>query len=57
MKPVSKGAVKHGSMMITHWTPTILDRVKILFGQPIRLCIMGDVQPAVALDTKKTVAE
>lgn len=40
-------------VMVSYWQPSFWDRVKILFGQPVRLSVMGEQHPPVAVDTKR----
>lgn len=35
----------------SYWKPSFKERIMILFGRPIRLCIAGKTQPPVMLDT------
>ena len=38
--------------MMSFWQPTWKDRVRILIGKPIRLCVAGSGHPPVFLDTE-----
>lgn len=38
-------------VMYSYWKPSLKQKLQILFGYPIRLCMVGEVHPPVALDT------
>ncbi len=44
--PVSK----YGGVLYSYHQPNFWERIQILFGKPIRLCIRSETQPPVALD-------
>ncbi len=37
-------------ILYSYWKPNFKQRIMILFGKPIRLCICGNIQPPVGLD-------
>jgi hypothetical protein len=39
-------------VMYSYWQPTWRQRLQILVGRPVRLCVVGSQHPAVALDTE-----
>jgi hypothetical protein len=41
----------YDGVLYSYWSPSVKDRLKILFGKKIRLAIFSTVQPPVALDT------
>lgn len=41
-------------LIYSYWKPTLKDRIKILLGSPIRLCVNSGTQPPVRLDTDMT---
>ena len=46
--------VKVGAFNISYWHVPVMDRLRILFGRPIRLTIIStDGHPPVAIDTEK----
>lgn len=57
MKPVPDSLKTHEGMIISQWKPTAGDRWRILFGKPIRVSVVGQVQPVLALDTKNLIAK
>lgn len=36
----------------SYWQPTFLERLKILFGGHVRVCICADFHPSIAVDTQ-----
>ncbi len=36
----------------SYWKPSFKERLQILFGKPIRLCVANSSQPPVMLDTE-----
>ncbi len=57
MKPIKAPPVSYKGMLITQWKPTAWDRLRILFGKPIRISVVGNVQPTLAVDTKKLIVK
>lgn len=57
MKPVKAQPTAYKGMIITQWKPTWVDRLRILFGKPIRVSVVGNIQPTLALDTKNIIAK
>lgn len=37
----------------SYWSTSLRERIKILFGRPVRLCVVGEHHPPVSLDTEK----
>lgn len=37
-------------MMISYWKPSWVERIKILLGKPVRLCVIGSIHPSVGID-------
>jgi hypothetical protein len=37
----------------SYWRASWRERWAILFGRPVRLCVVGSVHPPVSLDTKR----
>ncbi len=39
-------------IMYSYWKPTIIERLRILFGRQVRLAVVGSAHPPVAVDTE-----
>lgn len=37
----------------SYWNFSFIEKLKILFGNPIRVCILSDSHPPIALDLEK----
>lgn len=44
--------VEGDGIFYSYWETTWRDRVAILFGRPVRLCLTGRVHPPVMIDTE-----
>lgn len=40
-------------VMYSYWRPSWRQRISILLGRPVRLCIVGSRHPPVAIDTEE----
>lgn len=45
--------IDHEGIMYSYWKVTWKERIAILLGKRIRLCVVGTTHPPVALDTNK----
>ncbi len=56
---ISKGECKelpisdYEGVIYSYWKPTLKERVKILLGYKIRLCVASSIHPPVHIDTEK----
>jgi len=41
------------TVFYSYWRGTWGDRLAILLGRPVRLCVLGSAHPIVSLDTKR----
>ena len=42
---------RSGGVLYSYWRPTWRERLHVLFGRPVRLCVASANHPAVAVDT------
>lgn len=45
--------VEYEGVIHSYWRPSLWERVKILFGCPVRVCIASEYQPPIILDVEK----
>ena len=50
LAPLTLPVEHDGGSVITYWKGTFMERVKILFGAPISVCILERVQPPISLE-------
>lgn len=57
MKPIKAQPLSVNGLLFTQWKPTWCDRLRVLFGHPIRIGVLGPVQPTLSVDTQNLVAK
>ena len=51
--PIQRGESSGVHWVSSYWQATWMDRLRILFGRPIRLTVVGRTHPPVMVDTEE----